>query len=99
MADRLAWPGDEAQDRGVDILERVGLGDRILHTPKELSGGEIIELMREMNDEYGVTVICATHDYKMLDVADRICWMRDGALEKIATRDEVDVQVSRMEEH
>lgn len=125
-------PSDEAQDRGVDILKRVGLGDRILHTPKELSGGqqqrvaiarafanqpaiiladeptanldihtgdEIIQLMREMNEESGVTVICATHDYKMLDVADRIVWMRDGAVEKIATRDEVDIEVSTIEEH
>jgi putative ABC transport system ATP-binding protein len=124
-------PGDEAQDRGVEILERVGLGDRVLHTPKELSGGqqqrvaiarafanrptiiladeptanldfrtgeEIIELMKEMNREQGVTVICSTHDHKMLDISDRIIWMRDGRVEKIARREDVDIEVSTMSE-
>ncbi|MFP4106950.1 MAG: ABC transporter ATP-binding protein [Phycisphaerae bacterium] len=124
-------PGDEAQDRAVNILERVGLGDRILHTPKELSGGqqqrvaiarafannpaiiladeptanldlhtgaEIIELMKEMNQERGVTVICSTHDHKMLDVSDKIVWMEDGQVKRIANRDEVDIKVDTIQE-
>ncbi len=33
-------PPDEAIDRAADILNRVGLGDRIEHKPGELSGGE-----------------------------------------------------------
>jgi len=32
-------PGDDT-DRAVDLLERVGLGDRLTHTPDELSGGQ-----------------------------------------------------------
>ncbi len=125
-------PGDEAQDRGVDILTRVGLGDRILHTPKELSGGqqqrvaiarafannpaiiladeptanldlktgaEIIHLMREMNRERGVTVICSTHDHAMLDISDRIIWMEDGQVKRIADRKDVEVKVDVFEEH
>jgi putative ABC transport system ATP-binding protein len=124
-------PADEAQDRGVEILQRVGLGHRLLHTPKELSGGqqqriaiarafantpaiiladeptanldsktgdEIIALMKEMNRESGVTVICSTHDHKMLDISDRIVWMRDGKIEKIARRDEVEVHLGGMSE-
>src|SRR5579872_4764489 len=42
------------------------------------TGTEIIELLRKLNKEKGVTVISATHDYKMLDVSDRIIWIRDG---------------------
>jgi putative ABC transport system ATP-binding protein len=124
-------PPDEAQDRAVEILTRVGLGDRILHTPKELSGGqqqrvaiarafanrpaiiladeptanldlktgeEIIHLMKEMNREHGVTVICSTHDHKMLDISDRIVWMRDGQIEKIANRRDVDIKIDTMKE-
>jgi putative ABC transport system ATP-binding protein len=124
-------PGDEAQDRGVAILSRVGLGDRILHTPKELSGGqqqrvaiarafandpaiiladeptanldlqtgaEIIQLMKEMNRERGVTVICSTHDHAMLDISDRIIWMEDGQVKRVAKRDEVDIKVDVFEE-
>ncbi len=125
-------PGDEAQDRGVEVLGRVGLGDRLLHTPKELSGGQqqrvaiarafantpaiiladeptanldlktgqdIIDLMKELNKESGVTVICSTHDNRMLDISDRILWMRDGILERSATRDEVEVEIDTLEEH
>jgi len=125
-------PQEEAQDRAVDILKRVGLGHRLLHTPKELSGGqqqriaiarafanepaiiladeptanldtttgeEIIELMREMNQERGVTVICSTHDNKMLDISDRIVWMEDGQLKKIAKRDDVEIHISSLKEH
>ena len=33
-------PGSEARARARDLLERVGLGHRLAHTPGELSGGE-----------------------------------------------------------
>ncbi|MEF8779281.1 MAG: ABC transporter ATP-binding protein [Haloferacaceae archaeon] len=33
-------PDRDAEDRAVDLLERVGLGDRTSHTPDELSGGQ-----------------------------------------------------------
>ena len=58
----------------------------------------IIELMKEMNRERGVTVICSTHDHKMLDISDRIVWMRDGVIQKIAKRDEVDIEIHTMTE-
>jgi putative ABC transport system ATP-binding protein len=125
-------PPEEAQDRAVDILKRVGLGDRILHTPMELSGGqqqrvaiarafankpaiiladeptanldlktgeEIIHLMKAMNRESGVTVICSTHDHKMLDISDRIVWMKDGRIDRIADRRDVAIDIARMQEH
>jgi len=30
----------DRHDRAIDLLERVGLGDRLQHTPKQLSGGQ-----------------------------------------------------------
>jgi putative ABC transport system ATP-binding protein len=30
----------EAQDKAIDLLKKVGLGDRVLHKPLELSGGQ-----------------------------------------------------------
>ena len=122
---------DEALDRGVEILTRVGLGDRCKHKPTELSGGqqqrvaiarafanspaiiladeptgnldlktgqEIIGLLKEMNRESGVTVISATHDHKMLDVSDRIVWMADGLIDNIELRQDVKIEVGRIEE-
>ncbi len=117
---------DEALDRGVEILERVGLGERITHTPAELSGGqqqrvaiarafandpaiiladeptanldlhtgrEIIHLLKEMNEERGTTIITATHDLKMLDVCDRIVWIRDGRVERDELRRDMEIRV------
>jgi putative ABC transport system ATP-binding protein len=52
------------------------------------TGGEIIGLLQELNKQKGVTVICATHDTKVLSSSDRVCWIRDGRIERIATGSE-----------
>jgi putative ABC transport system ATP-binding protein len=49
------------------------------------TGTEIIELLKELNRESKATIICATHDPKMLASSDRVCWIRDGELEKISS--------------
>jgi ABC-type lipoprotein export system ATPase subunit len=38
----FAWPGHKVkiQKRAADLLDRLGLGDRLKHRPNELSGGE-----------------------------------------------------------
>ncbi|MBN2308937.1 MAG: ABC transporter ATP-binding protein [Candidatus Hydrogenedentes bacterium] len=61
------------------------------------TGKEIIELLRRLNKEKGVTIISATHDLKMLDVSDRIIWIRDGMVDKIERRDELDIEVGTLE--
>jgi len=123
---------DEAREKGVHLLSKVGLGERVTHKPFELSGGqqqrvavarafandpaiiladeptanldlttgrEIIELLREMNKESGVTVISATHDHKMLSVSDRVVWMRDGRVDRIINRDELTIEVGQIDGH
>jgi len=62
------------------------------------TGREIITLMKQLNEERGVTVISATHDLKMIDVSDRIIFIRDGLIEQIKNRDEVDIVVGTVEE-
>jgi putative ABC transport system ATP-binding protein len=121
---------DEARDKGVDLLKKVGLGDRIHHKPLELSGGqqqrvavaralandpavvladeptgnldlntgkEIISLLRGLKEDHGVTIISATHDLKMLDVSDRIIWIRDGRIDRIERREDLDLKVGELE--
>jgi putative ABC transport system ATP-binding protein len=123
-------PSDEAAEKGIRLLETVGLGHRVHHKPTELSGGqqqrvaiarsfandpviiladeptgnldlktgkEIIDLLRVMNKERGVTIISATHDLKMVDVSDRVVWIRDGHVERIEERSEIQLNVGRME--
>lgn len=117
---------EERMRRGTEILETVGLGERLNHKPGELSGGqqqrvavaralannpvivladeptgnldlqtglEIITLLRGLNKEKGVTIIAATHDLKMIDVSDRIIYLRDGLIDRYETRAEVYVRV------
>jgi len=61
------------------------------------TGREIINLLKRMNEENGVTIISATHDLKMLDVSDRIFWIRDGRVEKVGVRDEIELEVGMLE--
>jgi putative ABC transport system ATP-binding protein len=122
-------PTDEGIERGIKLLETVGLGDRLHHKPSELSGGqqqrvavaralandpgiiladeptgnldlktgkEIIELLKRLNVEQGVTIISATHDLKMVDVSDRIVHIRDGKIERIEDRASIRLVVGEM---
>lgn len=59
------------------------------------TGAEIVNLLREVNEKDGVTVICSTHDPRMISSSKRVCWIRDGMLERI-TRGE-DFKLDEME--
>jgi putative ABC transport system ATP-binding protein len=61
------------------------------------TGREIISLLKRLNVENGVTIISATHDLKMLDVSDRIFWIRDGRVDKVGSRDEINLEVGTLE--
>jgi putative ABC transport system ATP-binding protein len=121
---------DEMIEKGVELLNTVGLGDRLHHKPLELSGGqqqrvaiarslanspaivladeptgnldlktgeEIIQLLGRLNKENGVTIITATHDLKMIAASDRVVWIRDGKIDRIEERDDIDIAVGHME--
>ncbi|MFH1903784.1 MAG: ABC transporter ATP-binding protein [Candidatus Omnitrophota bacterium] len=61
------------------------------------TGKEIIGLLKEMNRKQGVSVITATHDLKMLDISDRVIWIRDGQVERIENRADINIQVGEVE--
>ncbi|MEE4600470.1 MAG: ABC transporter ATP-binding protein [Desulfobacteraceae bacterium] len=121
---------DTAVEKGMQLLDLVGLGDRFSHKPFELSGGqqqrvavaralandpaiiladeptgnldlttgeEIIALLKSLSQERGVTVISATHDFKMLNVSDRVIWIRDGRVDKIENREELSISVGQID--
>lgn len=48
------------------------------------TGRDIVNLLKSLNKEEGVTVVCSTHDPKMLRTSDRVCWIRDGRIERIS---------------
>ncbi|RLI51230.1 ABC transporter ATP-binding protein [Candidatus Bathyarchaeota archaeon] len=103
----------ERKKRAEELLETVGLKDRINHKPAELSGGErqrvaiaralanhpkfllmdeptgnidsktayeIIELIKKLNEEKGVTIIIVTHDQNIAKQTKRTVQMLDGLI-------------------
>ena len=117
---------DEARERGMNILDLVGLKERWHHRPIEMSGGqqqrvaiaralanepaiiladeptanldlntgeEIIHLLSDLSRRLGVTVITATHDHKMLASSDRILWIKDGQVDKLERREDLNIKV------
>ena len=57
------------------------------------TGREILEILRMLNTERNMTILCATHDHRMLDICDRLIWIRDGRVERIARRDQVRIEI------
>jgi putative ABC transport system ATP-binding protein len=60
------------------------------------TGEEIIALLQNLSRERGVTVISATHDIKMLNVSDKVVWIRDGRIDRIESREELNISVGRI---
>ncbi len=56
------------------------------------TGEEIIALLCSLREEYGVTLVCATHDLKMISFSDWIAWIRDGRLERLEHRSQVTIE-------
>jgi putative ABC transport system ATP-binding protein len=50
------------------------------------TGFAIVQLLYRLKAERGTTIICATHDLKMIDISDRVVFLRDGAVENIEKR-------------
>ncbi len=118
-------PREERRRKSKELLQLVGLENRMRNKPGQLSGGQqqrvaiaralannpaivladeptanldlatgldIIELLKKLNLEQGTTIITATHDLKMINISDRIIWVRDGRVDRI--EDRADVQIS-----
>lgn len=47
---------------------------------------ELIRLMKQMNEQEGVTFLFSTHDPEIIDVARRVVTLRDGQIESDVTR-------------
>ena len=103
----------ERRKRAEQLLETVGLKERMKHKPAELSGGqqqrvaiaralandprfllmdeptgnidsktahEVIELIRNLNEQKGVTIIMVTHDQNLSREAKRVVEVFDGMI-------------------
>lgn len=105
--------GKKMREMALDILERVGLGDRVRHYPAQLSGGEqqrvalarafvhrpkilfadeptgnldaetgakIEEVLFQLNEEHGTTLILVTHDATLAEQCGKTVKMGGGRI-------------------
>ena len=78
---------------------RIILADEPTGNLDSKTGQTIIDYMKSLQKEMGSTIITVTHDDKMLSSADRMAWIRDGALERIANREDIDIRMGSIKEH
>jgi putative ABC transport system ATP-binding protein len=106
-------PKEERENRTKELLEAVGLGDRMNSRPNKLSGGQqqrvavaralaskpkfiladeptanldskstenLLEIMEKLNKEENITFIFSTHDQRVVNKANRVITLQDGAI-------------------
>lgn len=103
--------------RAEEMLDAVGLGDRLHHKPEQLSGGqrqrvsiaralvstpkiiladeptasldkhsghEAVVILKTLAKQFETAILLVTHDYRILDMADRIVELEDGVIKSPA---------------
>jgi len=70
------------------------LGDEPTGEVDTTTAGEILALLRQMNELYGLTTIVVTHDPQIARVADRVVTIRDGRTSSEAVRRVADVEAA-----
>ncbi len=64
------------------------------------TGAGIIELFKNLTKEFGVTVISATHDHRMLAASTRIVWIDQGKIDHIENVSDLDIDTGSIrDEH
>ena len=104
---------NDSEGRVKDLMEMVGLGDKMNHKPLQMSQGEqqrlaiaralickpsilladeptgnldtanserVLNLMKDLNERLGQTIMMITHNHEAAAVADRRIMMRDGTV-------------------
>ncbi len=60
------------------------------------TGQEILDILVRINKEQNVTIVCSTHDHRLLALCDRIMWVRDGQVERVAKREDIKIKLGKI---
>jgi putative ABC transport system ATP-binding protein len=66
--------------RALATKPKIILADEPTANLDRKTGGEILALMRELNQNEGVTFIFSTHDPRVMEMADRVIELSDGQI-------------------
>lgn len=113
---REGYDEDDRKDAAAQMLEAVGLGERLHYKPDKLSGGqrqrvsiaralvarpklvladeptasldkvsgqEAVDILKKLAREQGAAILLVTHDYRILDMADRVVELEDGKIKTV----------------
>jgi len=61
------------------------------------TGQEIIDTLIELKEDFGITIITATHDHKILNASDRVIYLVDGRIDRVVDRKDMNIIVESME--
>jgi len=67
--------------RAIAPQPAVVLADEPTANLDSVTSGELLELMRRLNEEHGVTFVFSSHDPQVIEVARRVITLHDGRLE------------------
>jgi putative ABC transport system ATP-binding protein len=62
------------------------------------TGEEIITMLSSLKNDFGVTVITATHDHKMLIASDRVVYVVDGRIDRVQRREDITITAGTIED-
>ncbi len=83
--------------RSMGNLPQILLADEPTANLDLVTGESILGILQRINKERGVTVVCSTHDHRLLDMCDRIMWIRDGSVERVESRENINIKVGTIE--
>lgn len=105
MVDLSEWQNHKPSELSGGQQQRVAIARSIVNKPAIIWGDEptgnldsehsqeIVEVLRRLNKEVGLTLILVTHDQGVAKSTDRIIHMRNGMIERIVPASENQVQV------
>jgi len=92
LADRLHYKPDQlsaGQRQRVSIARalvgqpRIVLADEPTASLDKQSGYEAVSILKQLAKESQTTILLVTHDYRILDVADRVVELEDGVIKTV----------------
>jgi putative ABC transport system ATP-binding protein len=104
---KLVGLEDRWQHRPIEMSggqqQRVAIARSMCNLPKILladeptanldfkTGQDVLDILVRINQERGVTIVCSTHDHRLLSLCDRIMWVRDGTIERVENASNIQI--------
>lgn len=108
----LVGLGDRWQHRPIEMSggqqQRVAIARSMCNLPKILladeptanldlkTGQDVLDILQNINQQRGVTIVCSTHDHRLLNICDRIMWVRDGKIDRVEKRQDIKITVGKI---